>query len=57
VTNGAGVYYLESLTQGDYELRINDAILSAPGIRLDSDSEPYQAVDLKLPEQVLGQSR
>ncbi len=54
VTNGAGVYYLESLTQGDYSLYVNDVVLSAPGIRLDGESEPYQALNLQMPSEVLG---
>ncbi len=54
VTNGAGVYYLESLTQGNYELRINDVVLPATEIQLDAASEPYQAVNLQMPSDVLG---
>ena len=54
VTNGAGVYYLESLTQGDYELRVNDVVVSETGLQLDGESEPYQALNLQMPNEVLG---
>ncbi len=54
VTNGAGVYYLESLTQGNYGIRVNNVVLPATEIKLDGASEPYQAVNLQMPSDVLG---
>jgi hypothetical protein len=47
VTNGAGVYYLEGLTQGDYSLEINSKPVRT--IQLDSSSEPFQELNLQQP--------
>ncbi|WP_353932659.1 carboxypeptidase-like regulatory domain-containing protein [Okeanomitos corallinicola TIOX110] len=45
VTNGAGVYYLENLPQGNYQLEINGK--SAGSLNLDQSSEPFQELNLK----------
>jgi hypothetical protein len=45
LTNGAGVYYLENLPQGDYQLEINGQ--SAGNVKLDESSQPFQELNLK----------
>ncbi|TAF10248.1 MAG: carboxypeptidase regulatory-like domain-containing protein [Nostocales cyanobacterium] len=45
VTNGAGVYYLENLPQGNYQLEINGK--SGGNLKLDQSSEPFQELNLK----------
>ncbi|RCJ28297.1 hypothetical protein A6S26_12255 [Nostoc sp. ATCC 43529] len=45
VTNGAGVYYLESLPQGQYTLQINGK--SAGSLKLEESSEPFQELNLQ----------
>ncbi|MBD2293468.1 carboxypeptidase regulatory-like domain-containing protein [Anabaena sphaerica FACHB-251] len=45
VTNGAGVYYLETLPQGNYQLEINGK--SAGNLTLDAASEPFQELNLQ----------
>ncbi len=47
VTNGAGVYYLEGLQQGNYILQINGK--SAGSLQLQESSEPYQELNLQQP--------
>ncbi len=44
VTNGAGVYYLEGLEQGEYELQINGK--PAGKLKLQESSEPFQELNL-----------
>jgi Carboxypeptidase regulatory-like domain len=45
VTNGAGVYYLEGLQQGEYKLQINGKSIS--NLKLEGDSQPFQELNLK----------
>ncbi|HLO87400.1 MAG TPA: carboxypeptidase-like regulatory domain-containing protein [Nostocaceae cyanobacterium] len=45
VTNGAGVYYLEGLIQGNYNIEINSKPVS--NLKLDSSSEPFQELNLQ----------
>jgi hypothetical protein len=45
VTNGAGVYYLEGLQQGNYTLQINGK--SADSLKLEESSEPFQELNLQ----------
>ncbi|GAX34884.1 carboxypeptidase-like regulatory domain-containing protein [Nodularia sp. NIES-3585] len=45
VTNGAGVYYLENLPQGNYQLKINGKF--AGNLLLDDASEPFQERNLQ----------
>jgi hypothetical protein len=48
VTNSAGVYYLEQLRQGTYELKVNGK--SVPNtITINAQSETLQELNLKLP--------
>jgi Carboxypeptidase regulatory-like domain len=47
VTNGAGVYYLEGLQQGNYSLSINGKSVSSYIIKLDNLSQGLQEVNLK----------
>lgn len=48
VTNSAGVYYLEHLMQGDYYLQINGQILSQKIIKLNSNSQNWQKLNVNL---------
>ena len=45
VTNGAGVYYLEGLQQGDYTLQVNGK--SVGNLKLEESSQPFQELNLK----------
>ncbi|WP_254447007.1 carboxypeptidase-like regulatory domain-containing protein [Dolichospermum sp. UHCC 0259] len=45
VTNGAGVYYLENLPQGNYKLEINGQLAS--NLKLEASSEPFQEMNLQ----------
>jgi hypothetical protein len=47
VTNSAGVYYLEGLQQGDYELLINGKL--AGSLKLEDSSEAFQELNIKQP--------
>ncbi|MBC1220013.1 carboxypeptidase regulatory-like domain-containing protein [Nostoc sp. UCD121] len=47
VTNGAGVYYLEGLSQGKYTLQINGK--SAGTLKLEESSEAFQELNLQQP--------
>lgn len=47
VTNGAGVYFLEGLPQGNYTLQINGK--SVASFKLEQSSEPFQELNLQLP--------
>lgn len=47
VTNSAGVYYLEGLQQGEYELQVNGK--SAGDLKLEGASEAFQELNLKQP--------
>ncbi|MBD2387293.1 carboxypeptidase-like regulatory domain-containing protein [Cylindrospermum sp. FACHB-282] len=47
VTNGAGVYYLEGLHQGNYTLQINGK--SVDSLKLQESSEPFQELNLQQP--------
>ncbi|MEM7555819.1 MAG: carboxypeptidase-like regulatory domain-containing protein [Cyanobacteria bacterium P01_A01_bin.84] len=46
VTNSAGVYYLEHLSQGKYLIKINGKELPSNQISLSSDSENWQKINL-----------
>jgi len=48
VTNGAGVYYLERLTQGTFTLDINSKPATPAQIVIDLDSESFQELNLRL---------
>ncbi|WP_228060315.1 carboxypeptidase-like regulatory domain-containing protein [Coleofasciculus sp. LEGE 07092] len=47
VTNSAGVYYLERLSQGMFTLQINGEPAQPETIRLDESSEPFQELNLR----------
>jgi len=47
VTNGAGVYYLEGLSQGEYQLLVNGK--SAGNLTLEPNSEAFQELNIKKP--------
>jgi hypothetical protein len=51
VTNSAGVYYLEGLQQGNYELQINGKAVGT--LKLEESSDAFQELNLK-PTQALG---
>ncbi|MDJ0736549.1 MAG: carboxypeptidase-like regulatory domain-containing protein [Nostocaceae cyanobacterium] len=48
VTNGAGIFFLENLQQGTYNLLINDKTAKPEQITIDANSEPMQEINLKL---------
>lgn len=48
VTNSAGVYFLEGLSQDTYTLTVNDRPVAEKPIELRSDSEPLQEINLKI---------
>jgi len=47
VTNGVGIFYLESLPQGTYEILINGNPAEPGKITLDENSETFQEINLK----------
>ena len=46
ITNGAGIYYLESLGPGEYDLLINGVPAQPQSIRFDETSEVFTEIDL-----------
>ncbi|WP_313936880.1 carboxypeptidase-like regulatory domain-containing protein [Anabaena azotica] len=46
VTNSAGVYYLEGLQQGEYDLQVNSQ--STGSLKLEESSEAFQEMNIKL---------
>jgi len=49
ITNAAGVYYLEQMQQGTYNLQINGKPGQPSTITLDQSSEPFQELNLQQP--------
>ena len=47
MSNTAGVYYLEGLSQGEYTLLVNGKSMQT--IKLDADSPPFQELELQQP--------
>lgn len=47
VTNGAGIFYLEELQQGSYNLLINGEPAVSSALIISSDSEPLQELNLQ----------
>lgn len=47
LTNGAGVFFLENLKQGRYNLRVNGEIPEPSEIIIDDQSEPFQELNLR----------
>ncbi|MEA5593894.1 carboxypeptidase-like regulatory domain-containing protein [Rivularia sp. UHCC 0363] len=52
ITNSAGVYYLENLMQGDYNLQINGQTLSQNIIKLNSTSQSWKKLNINLEQSV-----
>ncbi len=48
ITNGRGIFFLENLQQGTYNLLVNDKPTEPEKITIDADSERIQEVNLKL---------
>lgn len=48
VTNSAGVYYLEGLGQGEYQILVNSQLIS--NLQLDENSESFQELNLQVAE-------
>ena len=48
VTNGAGIFFLENLQQGNYKLLVNDKTAKPGEIVIHGDSETMQEVNLKI---------
>ena len=49
ITNGAGVYFLEGLTQGTYDIEINGDRLPDADFVISEESKPYQSLNFQLP--------
>ncbi|BAU07070.1 carboxypeptidase-like regulatory domain-containing protein [Fischerella sp. NIES-3754] len=47
VTNGAGVYYLEGLQQGEYIVEVNGKSALPGNLQLDASSESFQEINLQ----------
>lgn len=47
VTNPAGVFYLEGLKQGSYDLKINGNPSQPNKLIIDESSEPFQELNLQ----------
>jgi hypothetical protein len=50
LTNGAGVYYLETLRRGQYQIRINGKPLANQVVQITEKSEPLQEMNFKMDE-------
>lgn len=48
VTNSAGVYFLEGLSQSTYRLSVNDRPVDLEPLTLTADSEPLQEINLQI---------
>lgn len=48
ITNSAGVYFLEGLTQDIYNITVDDKSVDLKPLKITSDSEPLQEVNLTL---------
>ncbi|MBV6627620.1 MAG: carboxypeptidase regulatory-like domain-containing protein [Rivularia sp. (in: Bacteria)] len=57
ITNSAGVYYLEHLMQGNYYLQIDGKELSQNRIKLDSNSQNWQKVNINLKQHTSSNSK
>ena len=49
ITNNSGIFYLEQLRQGTYELKVNNKSVEPNKIIINSDSPNLQELNLKLP--------
>ncbi|MDY6781013.1 MAG: carboxypeptidase-like regulatory domain-containing protein [Cyanobacteriota bacterium] len=50
ITNNAGVFYLENLQQGSYNLLIDDLPAIPKTLILDESSKPFQEINLEIEE-------
>lgn len=48
ITNSAGVYFLEGLTQDTYNITVNDQSVAVQPLKITADSEPLQEFNLQL---------
>jgi hypothetical protein len=48
VTNSAGVYYLEDLSQDTYKIEVNDRVINVKPLQIIPESEPLLELNLKL---------
>ncbi|MEO0841420.1 MAG: carboxypeptidase-like regulatory domain-containing protein, partial [Cyanobacteria bacterium J06643_5] len=48
VTNGAGIFFLENLQQGNYKLLVNNQSVNPGEINIDENSETMQEVKLRI---------
>ena len=48
ITNSAGVYFLEGLTQNTYHLKLNGQSVDVPPVEIAPDSESLQEINLQL---------
>ena len=48
ITNSAGVYFLEGLTQDIYNITVNDQSVNLKPLKITSDSESLQEVNVKM---------
>ena len=48
ITNSAGVYFLEGLTQDTYNITVNDQSVGVQPLKITADSAPLQELNLKL---------
>ncbi|WP_427158457.1 carboxypeptidase regulatory-like domain-containing protein [Aliinostoc sp. HNIBRCY26] len=46
VTNGAGVYYLQGLPQGNYKIEVNGQPVKVETLQLEATSQPFQELNL-----------
>ena len=47
ITNGAGVYVLEALEQGRYQLQVNEQLLEPSILEIIQTTEPFQEINLQ----------
>ena len=47
VTNGSGIFYLEGLQRGNYELFINGKPAQLSTIAIDESTEPFSEINLQ----------
>ena len=50
VTNSAGVYFLEGLSQDTYDLTVNDRPLDLEPLKITPDSETLQEINIQIPD-------
>ena len=50
ITNNAGVFYLEQLRQGTYQLKVNAKSAEPNTITIKADANTLQELNLKLPQ-------